>query len=216
MAPLALWSRRSKKDREELLKTVRRELQDALKRCGPRHEAGQEFICEDDALSVWSPQRIEILSKGLSWDEAKLQYIAWDKFRKVLSILVWIRWDDWDDFKKIFLEHVDSHRRLDYNDQNLPFAWDTSFLHAHRLRSEFLNAQYIFIPIILTEDGPNHHSQNEYGYQYRMPFIESHKLKESTGDNLTRELVAAKHFRGKNGVLKPEVLCPSPEFLSYN
>lgn len=216
MAPLALWSRRSKKDREELLKTVRRELQDALKRCGPKHEAGQEFICEDDALSVWTLQRIETLSKGLSWDEAKLQYITWDKFRKVLSILVWIRWDDWDDFKKIFLEHVDSHRRPDYNDQNLPFAWDTSFLHAHRLRSEFLNAQYIFIPIILTEDGPNHHSQNEYGYQYRMPFIDSHKLKKSTGDILTRELVAAKHFRGKNGVLKPEVLCPSPEFLSYD
>jgi hypothetical protein len=214
MAPLGRWSWGSKKDRQELLRTVRQELQKALKRYDPSGEEGQEFICEDDIYSVWNPQRIQTLAKGLSWDEARLRYIAWDKFRKVLSILVWIRWDDWDDFKKIFLEHVDSHKRLDHNDQNLPFAWDTSFLHGHKSRSDFLNSQYIFIPVILTEECPGQNSQNEYGYQYRMPFIESHRIRHGTGGVLMRELIAAKHFRCRNGELKSEVRPISQVILS--
>lgn len=167
----------NEKQRRELVTAIRTELQDSLKRC---NEEGLEFVCEDDVERIWTPTRIQILSRGLSWDEQTLQHKAQADFKKILSILIWIHWDDWNDFKKIFLDFPYPRRA----DDNLPLSESPVGSRYH-----FSRCQYIFIPIILLEEG-RHHTNDppEYERPFRMPFLESIEIGKGAQGVVTKEL----------------------------
>lgn len=188
-----------KKEREFLVKTIRGELENARKR---GDEDGLDFICEDDIYAVWNLQRVQTLSRGLGWDQPTLQERVLKDFRKILSILVSIHWDEWDTFKRIFLDHTDTIGRLDRTDEQLPFTFEIlshQFLHNLNHRRTFFSRQYIFIPVVLIEETPYQSSHPEYFKLCRMPFLRSEQIGEGSTGLVTKELVAAKHFRYERG-----------------
>jgi hypothetical protein len=200
--------RRERDDaRAELAKAVRNELKNAShRRDRDEGEQAHQFICEDSLQSIWTLQRIQVLSKGLSWDHLEWQSYALSDFKKVLSTLVWIRWDSWDKFQTIFLNHRDSDNMYDRKDANLPFTTNLQSLLTNEFRSDFLRDQYIFIPVELKEDGrfPSTR-QLEFPQRFRMPMKESIKIGEGGQGIVYKELVAAKHFRTEHGHLVTEV-----------
>ncbi|KAH7350700.1 hypothetical protein BKA65DRAFT_243423 [Rhexocercosporidium sp. MPI-PUGE-AT-0058] len=201
--PLHRIFRQDKKARQELVRDIRRRLEFVLKR---GDEDGLEFICEDDIYDIWTLEQIQILSKGLNWENPELQLRVRDEFRKILSILVWIHYEDWDDFKRIFLDHTDANGLPDRTDRSLPLGSDFQFLQNHEHRREFLSRQYIFIPVILEEESQYSNNSAEYGPLYRMPFLNSKEIGVGATGIVTKELVAAKHFRYKHGHLSTEKL----------
>ncbi|KAF4626892.1 hypothetical protein G7Y89_g11265 [Cudoniella acicularis] len=180
---------------------VIREIEDALHKAlkpAQPHEEDLEFICNVDIESIWTLDRVKRLSKGLSWDKDGLHIKAQSEYRKILSILVWIHWNDWDDIKADFLDR--NYR----SDADLPFDTCEGILNNHpRSRQEFLRKQYVFIPIVLVQENRGQATaQPEYGKLYRLPFLKSKKIKSGAQGDVTKELVAAKHLlftSGNNG-----------------
>lgn len=173
------------------MKIVRGELAQALKRGG---EEGYEFILDDDIYGVWNSTRLQILSRGLDWEDTGSQVRVLAEYRKVLSILVWIHWEEWGHFKEVFLDHLNRNGQPDRTDEDLPFAKDSHFLRQSQ-RHEFLSRQYIFIPVVLVEESQYDTTDAEYDKQHRMPFLESKIIGEGATGVVRKELVAAKHFR---------------------
>jgi hypothetical protein len=187
--------------RTELTKAVRNELKEAShRRDHDEGEQAHQFVCEDSLRYIWT-----LLSKGLSWDSPDSQSHALSNFKKILSTLVWIRWDSWDKFHTMFLNHRDADNMYDRKDSNLPFTNVQSLL-THEFRPDFLRDQYIFIPVELKEEGrfpPT--KQLEFSPRLRMPMKESIKIGEGGQGVVYKELVAAKHFRNEHGHLATEV-----------
>jgi hypothetical protein len=195
MLPLTQMFRRDKRAREELVKLIRSELAQALKRGS---EEGYEFILDDAINDVWNPTRLQILSKGLDWEDIRSQARVLQDYKKVLSILVWIHWDEWEHFKKTFLDHVNSNGQPDRTDEDLPFVADPRFLRESQ-RHEFLIRQYIFMPVVLAEESQYNNTDTEYTKQHRMPFLKSEIIGEGATGLVRKELVAAKHFHFQRG-----------------
>lgn len=174
--------------RKQLCDTIRNELQGVLQRPGKK-EQGLDFICEADVEGIWTLHRVKSLSKGLTWDTPLLHEKSRTHFRRILSILVWIHWERWAEFKMIFLDH--GFR----SDSNLPLPDDQVPDH-HEMRHKFPRDQYIFCPVTLAQDRRHEKSiQQVYDKQIRMPFIRSIKIGEGATSIVTKELIAANHFR---------------------
>jgi hypothetical protein len=193
--------------RTELTRVVRNELKDAShRRDRDEGEQADQFVCEDSLQYIWTLPRIQVLSKGLVWDNPDWQSHALSNFKKILSILVWIRWDSWDKFQTMFLNHRDADNMYDRKDSNLPFTTNLQSLLTTEFRSDFLRDQYIFIPVELVEEGRFQLTkQLEFSERFRMPMKESIKIGEKGQGVVYKELVAAKHFRNEHGHLVNQV-----------
>jgi len=193
--------------RNDLVKVVRNELKNAShRRDQDEGEQAHQFVCEDSLQYIWTLPRIQVLSKGSTWDNPEWQSYALSDFKKILSTLVWIRWDNWEKFQTMFLNHRDADNIYDRKDSNIPFRTNLQSLLTVEFRSDFLRDQYIFIPVELREEGrfPST-KQLEFSQQYRMPMKESIKIGEGGQGIVYKELVAAKHFRNEHGHLVTEV-----------
>lgn len=154
------------------------------------------FICQDDIDAIWTTDRLRKLSNGLDWNDIPLVH---DKFRKILSILIFIHFEEWEDFKRIFLNHTTINGARDRTDSHLPFNSHSRLFDNHANR-DFLQKQYIFIPVVLVKE--TRHSGNhaiEYGEQYRMPFIKSEFIGDGATGTVFKELVAKNYFQSEGG-----------------
>lgn len=202
---LPFFSRQYTARREDLLKVIRSDL-DRVQRYS--HKDGHEFICADDVQEIWTMPKIQILAKGLRWDNPVLLKRAHKHFKLVLSVLTWIHWDSWNDFGPSFLEHLDKPSG-DFNraDRYLPFSPNTTVLADHARNGDFLKRQYIFIPIELAEEGQHAVAKNkdEYDASYRLPFLKTRKIGGGASGDVFGALVAPKHFIHEQGHLNAKV-----------
>lgn len=161
------------------------------------------FVTADALKSVWSVERIRALIPG--FEDAlneDLERIL-ENFSKILSILVWIRWDHWKDFQSIFLDYRDDEVKYFRCDAQLPFE-DSKFLgNKESVHQSFLDEQYMFIPIVIQK------SNGVYGEKWRLPFLNSVRVKY--GDvQVIKELVAARQLLLNGGNLNPHVSTSYP------
>jgi hypothetical protein len=111
---------------------------------------------------------------------------------KILSILVAIRWDDWSRFESAFL---DGGRRRLREDSSLPFsllALEDDTLLGKSFASNFLNAQYAYLPIVV-EQGES----KIYPRTRPLPFLKSMSTRIGAGGFgvVTKEVVACHQFK---------------------
>src|ERR1700679_174419 len=86
--------------RTELTRAVRNELKDANhRRDRDEGEQAHQCVCEDSLQYIWTLPRIQVLSKGLSWDDPEWQSHALSNLKKILSIWVWFLGAGWEKFQ---------------------------------------------------------------------------------------------------------------------
>ena len=119
------------------------------------------FITNSDLKEIWTEPRIKELFNDQSWTSESflgrpvLEQIG-QYFLKVLSILVYIGWDDLSNFYTEFVRHQDKDGKLDRQDEDLPAKPATlqaigQGYNAAILARDFLRDQYKFIPIVIHE-----------------------------------------------------------------
>src|SRR5271169_2647627 len=81
---------------QELRTTIANQVKDDLwKALSRKDDERLMFTSAEDLERIWEISRLEQLSRGLDWSDPKLLARARRQFRKILSTLVWIGWDDW-------------------------------------------------------------------------------------------------------------------------
>jgi hypothetical protein len=202
---------RKKKEEEEMRRQVKNEVTDglwgALKNKDKEH---LRFICAHDIEQIWTLPRIAQLSNGLNWATPELQARAQKHFVKIMSTLIWIKWDYWDEFGRLFLEHRDTGRYPDRTDKHLPLR-DTSFLQTEELRTNFRDQQYLFIPVIIMEDDEDApdidiYYSEKYSEKRRMPFLETQTIGEGSSGTVTREIIPPGYLLYRTGVANRTVI----------
>jgi hypothetical protein len=194
---------RGKERREEKelrAKIARQVCEDLWKAVNRKEDEHLMFATVEDLERIWEISRLEQLSKGLDWSSPELLERARTQFRKVLSTLVWIGWDDWSEFGNLFLEHRDANRGLDRWDDALPLL-ETSFLQTEQLRTKFRNQQYIFAPIVIMEDDDEDDKIDymQFSEKHRLPFLQTEEIGQGGSGTVTRALIGAGQFGYKNG-----------------
>jgi len=168
------------------------------------------FICAQDLEKIWTLPCIAQLSKGLDWSNHELQVRAQRDFLKIMSTLIWIKWDYWHEFRSLFLEHRDR------TDEQLPFK-DTSFLQTEELRTSFRDQQYLFNPVIIREDdedAPDHYSE-KYSEKHRMPFVETKPIGEGGSGIVTKEVIPPGYLKYRTGEVNSAVNFPFKAFVTF-
>ena len=193
--------------REETLSStelgaLENEIDLAITQCVKRKESWNEkFACEHDLRTAWSEnQRVERLLKSYLPPE-QLEFVRCHLI-KVLSTLIRIGWHGWSEFERIFLNHRNSEARPDRLDDSLPVLDERELAHgsflAHPVHARlFLAEQYVFLPISIRED-----EDQSYPKARRLPFVKvSEEVREGSYGEVSKELVACRHFVHKGGNL---------------
>ena len=178
--------------KEMLVDTIGRELRDS--RLRPR-ENQLSFITAEAVKQIMTKGRAADLLKDFGPKDDQQLDIIWKHSRQILAILIYIRWSKWSSFEKTFLGELDSFKRPERGDHQLPFL-DLNFLEEN-IREDFDNAQYLFTPIVIREN--THLTYNE---RFRYPFLESKERGEGGFGTVTEELVERKQieYDNNNGV----------------
>lgn len=168
------------------------------------------FICAHDIEQIWTLPRIAQLSKGSNWSTHELQTRAQKHFVKIMSTLIWIKWDYWDEFGRLFLEHRDADSYLDRTDKQLPLQ-DTSFLQTEELQTIFRDQQYLFNPVVIMEDDEDAsdidiHYSEKYSEKHRMPFLKTEMIGEGSSGTVTKEVIAPGYLMYRTGVVNRAVI----------
>lgn len=181
--------------REELIKTLRKELRDSRSR--PAEET-LRFITADAVKQIMTKERVGDLLKGLGLDDEEQLKIVWNHSRQILAILVTIKWNGWPRFKDIFLRELDPLGRPGRGDHQLPFL-DLTFFEDD-MREDFDEAQYLFRPIIIQE---NKHLI--YSEKHRLPFLKSRERGDGGFGVVTEETVEREQIKYSNGEVNSKV-----------
>ncbi|KAH0559802.1 hypothetical protein GP486_003678 [Trichoglossum hirsutum] len=135
--------KRIKKKREEM----RQKIDERIQRPG---EANGKFVTAKSLQEVWRFELERFLEDLGLGDQEQWEFVD-TNLLKTLSILVYMRWDNWSKFTEVFMK--DGQFRKDRVDSKLPYQLttlrDKSFLGGWG--SSFIDHQYIFIPIVLTQ-----------------------------------------------------------------
>lgn len=177
------------KERMELLLSIRKELKE--KHASPKH-SDRSFVTAQTVEEILTMDRIRVIFTGLPWLVDDYLEIIGKHLRLVLATLVMIKWTDWHGFKTAFLVPKDISERP-RGDHLLPFS-DLSFL-SENFRDNFERQQHIFIPIVIVED-----SHNSYPSEYRLPFLESKKVRGGGFGEVMRVRVERKYMKYTSGV----------------
>ena len=176
---------------------VKKEIIAALQHPDTQNEdANKPFITADQVRDIWA-QLVRFQSHEL-WQEEDPQSlmprkidIPGKELLKIVSILVYIRWDSWSDFQSIFFQD-DGSPRSDRTDSALPLNLETL------AKSDFLGDdailfnehQYAFLPIMIAEN-----QDPCYGHNYRLPFTsESNDVDTGSYGEVTRVTIAKGQF----------------------
>ena len=177
---------------EDLRDEIKGELDAATKR---KDNAQAKFILFSDLESIWTKHgRLRKFFSRSNWERQHWSQIR-DKLLKVVSILVYIKWNKWDTFKDTFFHHKDADGKHDRLDEHLPFESlsgleEPSFLGVYG--QNFHADQYVFLPVTITQ-GEVH----EWSKEHRLPFLESHWLGEGASAKVYKETIARCHFKAK-------------------
>jgi hypothetical protein len=129
------------------------------------------------------------------------------RLMRILSLLVFVNFTDWRTFKSFYL-----YGRSEIADENLPItdacSLDGCFPHDPAFRDQFMEKQYMFVPIKITEDDDGVNLQSRWTEHYRLPSILSQVMGSGTSGIVTKELIAARHIRQTNGHENSRVSAP--------
>lgn len=177
---------------EDLLDEIKGELDAATKR---KDNAQAKFILRSDLEAIWTKHsRLKKFFSRSEWGKQHWLEIR-DRLLRVVSILVYIKWNKWDTFKDTFFHHKDAYGKHDRLDDHLPFASlskleEPSFLGVYG--QNFHADQYVFLPVTI-EQGEVH----RWSKERRLPFLESHWLGEGASANVYKETIARCYFKVK-------------------
>ena len=135
---------------------------------------------------------LEILNIHLFND---YQDLAQRRSIKIMSILIWIGMSDW---QWLSFSHHYGFRENQLDVIDLPLSKASSLsglLQTCDLEDAFQTAQYMFLPLTITEN----RDLGAMPDKYPLPFLGSHLLVQDTHQTVTEELVAAKHLRRRRG-----------------
>jgi hypothetical protein len=184
-------------------KALRRKLLEALHKA----EVGgtdKRIILPEDVKTVWAPIATREFYRQRDWyDKSWDEDTTMDGYFRVMSILVYIRFTEWDDFRKLFIDQKRS-------DEGLPF--DSVDLQrddwlGYEDGQEFFKRQWVFCPDRIEERqdpydlrGPRH-----------LPWIdEPIEVGKGAYGRVTKRTIAAGYLEYRRGTRNHEV-CPSVE-----
>jgi hypothetical protein len=152
------------------------------------------FFLEDDIQQSWEEAGSYLVHDFLEPFNILLDYqgLARTRFIKIMSILIWIGISDWQwqTISLYFSDHLDV--------VDLPLSEASSLfavLENWSVESAFRTAQYMFLPLTITENKDLGQRPDECP----LPFLESHLLVQDARQTVTKELIAAKHLRRERG-----------------
>ncbi|KAL1629100.1 hypothetical protein SLS56_005654 [Neofusicoccum ribis] len=218
-------------DREKRLEALRREIRNTLEQemQGPKDDDEQQFLPYEQVEQIWIHREapnsyFERFAKVL-----KLKDRAKDRVRsnhlRILSTLVWIRFDQWTQyFMKEFVP--EAKERVD---DKLPFDESELQQPVFDFARAFFKDQFRFLPIKIYEMEPTTylrapHEREPEHQRCRMPFLRKEAadvMHERLGIKVTREKIAANHMIKKNGKPnnKPKVMAvksfPAARFSDF-
>jgi hypothetical protein len=192
--------------------------------------SAKAFIPPHLLHDIWTEERLSFFLDTLKPEDTS-DYSLLDAFELlhnhmlvIISILVYIQWDDWTTFWPKFISfdpftplssterpgvlNRNGSKQFDRLDDFLPFAADElGFLEGQA--QQFLDAQYIFKPITIFErvDG----TKGTHSSLERLPFIKEHSrdLEAGSYGKVTREVVAVRclyHRTSTSADLIPNVV----------
>jgi hypothetical protein len=176
-----------------------------------RDQPSRSFICEEDIYAVWTNAETRLLWElgyRLRWTNDDVRMVQSGLLR-ILSLLVFINFKDWPTFHSFFLAG-----RSRMTDDALPIADPRSlvglFPYDPAFKDQFVEKQYIFIPIKVAEDDDGVNQQSRWTEHHRLPSIMSQPMGSGTSGIVTKELIAARHIRQTNGHDNSRVSAPIP------
>ena len=180
--------------KRELQGEVCRVIRSALEKRVHRPKDHQPFLLEKDIRLSWEEADPVLVKLFLGSINIPYGYPALARNRsiKFLSILIWIRIEDWSMFAAHFI--LDAYN-LDTHNLPLSSIKSSPFLMLSDYENDFLAAQYMFLPVIITE-------KIDLGgvpSARPLPFLESHLLGQDAHLVVTKKLIAAKHLRYNSG-----------------
>lgn len=165
-----------------------------------REQPSNSFICDEGIYAVWTNPETRLLwelGHLLQWTIEDIR-IVHSRLLKILSLLVWINFKDWPAFNSFYL----AGRRV-ITDDDLPIMDPghliECFPHDPAFRDQFVEKQYIFLPIKVAEDDDGVNEQSRWSEQHRLPSIVSLPMGSGTSGIVTKELIAARHIRQVGG-----------------
>ena len=203
-----MWTWGRDQERARVAKDVKSTLLTNIHR---RTEPRSEFICKYDISQAWTESYLKQLLKGLDWTSADTLVNIRTNYLKILSILVYIDWDNWKSFGSIFINHRDENGDLSRTDKDLPFDLPelaSPYFLGDSFRDFHIN-QYIFIPVVLKQDDDAQDTVTSYSKEYRMPFLATEDISRATPGNITQELIAREYFQYESGDTNLKVRVPS-------
>lgn len=174
------------------------------------------FIKEADLEHIWmevpvdhQQSRLRLLVQVIHSpppNEAKaatLLSLLKDRFLKVISILVYIRWDAWRDFLQIFVGYaLGPENRAD---SDLPFADRPTITSDDFLGPEygdfFYDYQYIFVPIKIENwlVKKDNHSIKTLRFKTLLPVLHTTEIGYGASGKVFVETIAPGYFRIEDG-----------------
>lgn len=168
----------------------------------------KDFVTQHDIERLWTSSRLKELFTGLMWADEKFLDAALKPRRKILAILVKIRWNKWEDFKTIFVDNLRAvDTDLPINENRIQIL--EKALGDTPLAFEFQANQYVFLPIVIQEN-----QDVEYWQDFRWPFTENSETVSSKGSlTVFREVIAPRQFKDVDGGFNAEVGLYHPQVL---
>ena len=171
------------------------------------HEAvpSRRFITVEAQQSIWKREgRRVTVAQHLRLDHDTLRTVE-DSLLTTMSILVYIRWGQWERFKHIFDLHPDHASKQVRNDSRvMDYTFEElcakNFFDKRSTARDFVDNRAVFLPLHIDEG-----SVVEADETRRLPFInsdqgETNVIGEGFYGKVTKEVVAALHFRDKSGL----------------
>ncbi len=137
------------------------------------------FICKHDLDQVWADHPLRLIFPKFTLEEqesVRRDYIC------VLSILIYIGWNDMSRFRPLFL------REPGHDDASLPFT-DLGILGTSE--QVFLSYQRAFKPVVIEEHNARH--LQEISAEDRLPFINEPEFMGNGGyGSVTKRVIASR------------------------
>ncbi|KAG8531717.1 uncharacterized protein KY384_003349 [Bacidia gigantensis] len=174
-----------KRQRRRTADEVTSKIQRSIKKCFHQSNSnGERFICKRGLQSVWTDHQVESIpafkAEGFNGKDYK---VIKERFLVVLSIVIFIDWDNLEAFREVFVEQKLDDNALFFNEDQLRGLRGG--------KDNFLTQQYLFRPTVI-EERSDCFIQN-IPSDHRLPFIsEPERLGEGGYGAVTKRYVAVR------------------------
>lgn len=166
-----------------------------------RKDTRDAYIPHAALREIWSDDILQELvnQKQLGLDEHQIAHVK-EYLLQMISLLVFIEWEEWWRFRDIFFLTSNLSRRR--RDKNIPYLdrndlEDSSFLSrraSHKITS-FLQNRWRFCPLVIEEGDPMDF-EGQYHLEWRLPLIniDPDVCQKGAFGTVTKEIIARGHF----------------------